>query len=352
MSKQKPDYSFDRGLRIETRQFADNFIDIKELELSQEALRETPNSGDNPRRDAEVAEEMANPRLIRGLGGVGLECAIIGEENADTVMFVSYGWGGNIRHPVAVNEAQALAANNPDTALVFTNTFGAGRSSLLPRSVAKDLRRTGRYGGMGEHVASIYDQIADGRTIHLRGHSLGARTVVGAAPYLETPAETLIVNDPTGTRKMGLLAIANSFAIKEGGHLKNYLAGGLDPHAADLQNNPVKASVWNTVEGTKGGWKQQFLVDPSGLSKDGFGADFAVAAPTVESLIRIISPELSELNDPQAIADIMALSRETQHPQALLEQYVLHDHTHSVMTLPQALARLYQTDQTDITLAA
>lgn len=91
MSKQKPDYSFDRGLRIETRQFADNFIDIKELELSQEALRETPNSGDNPRRDAEVAEEMANPRLIRGLGGVGLECAIIGEENADTVMFVSYG---------------------------------------------------------------------------------------------------------------------------------------------------------------------------------------------------------------------------------------------------------------------
>ena len=290
-----------------------------------------------------VAERMANPELIRGLGGVGLEAAILNPDSQE-VMFVSYGWGGNLRHPVAVNEAQALAANNPDKTLVFTNTFGAGRSSLLPDAVAKDLRKTGRYRGMGEHVASIYDRIADGRVVHLRGHSLGARTVVGAAPFLERPADTMIINDPTGTRKMGLLAIANSFAIKEGRHLKGYLDGGFDQRAAELQNNPVSASVWNTVEGTKGGWKQQFLVDPAGLSRDGFGLDFMEAAPNVESLVRIISPELSELNRPQAIADIMAQCRWSEKPKALLEQYVLADHTHSVVTIPQVLARLYRTD--------
>lgn len=338
-----PDYSLEDGLRVDINQFNPWGATTGYVVVSHASLQETPKSGDNPNRDRMVAEKMANPELIRGLGGVSLEATILNPDGEE-VMFVSYGWGGNLRHPVAVNEAQALAANNPDKTLVFTNTFGAGRSSLLPGLAARDLQKTGRYSGMGEYVAAVYDKITDGRTTHLRGHSLGARTVVGAAPFLETPAETMIINDPTGTRRMGLLAIANNFAIKEGRHLKNYLEGGFDQRAAELQNNPVSASVWNTVEGTKGGWKQQFLVDPAGLSKDGFEHDFRQATPHVESLVRIISPELSELNHPQAIADIMALCRKSENPKALLEQYILRGHTHSAMTIPQVQARLYRKD--------
>lgn len=135
---------------------------------------------------------------------------------------------------MAVYEAQVLAANNRDSQLVFMNNFGTGNSSLLPKSVAQEIRKRGTYLPMGEYVASVFDKVAEGRTTHLRGHSLGARTTTGVAPHLETNPETMILNDPTGTRKMGLLAIASNFALREGSHLKGYVEGGFDPAASDL----------------------------------------------------------------------------------------------------------------------
>lgn len=347
MTKRKiPDYSFKSGLRADVYNYADDGVTSQLLRISPEELMKTPNIGDNPSRDAKVAERMSSPRLVRGLGGVTLETVVIGSEDAEDVMFISYGWGGNVRHPVAIREAQALAANNPDSQLVFSNTFGTGRSSMLPKSVARELRRTGSYSPVGEYVASIYDQLSDGRAVHLRGHSLGGRTAVGAAPYLDNSAETLIINDPTGTRKMSLAGIAMNFAFREGQHLGEYAKSGFDPESGEVQLNPGDSKEWSVSDPTKDGWKQQFLVDPSGLSKASFESDFTKSVPTVSELIRIISPELSELNKPEAVADILSRSRDIEGSKPLLEQYILRDHTHSVVTVPQVLARLYKNDIT------
>lgn len=334
----KPDYSFENGLR-------GNLYDLSEgrdqyFEMTRDQLKGV--SVGDEKLKSEVNERILNPRLVRGIGGVALEIVTLGPDDAEDVVFVSYGWGGNVRHPVARYEAQVLTANNPDKQLVFMNNFGTGKSSLLPKVVSKEIQKTGQYGPMGEYAASVFDKIADGRTTQLRGHSLGARTATGVAPYLEKPADTLILNDPTGTRKMGLLAIAKNFALTEGKHLNGYMNAGFDPVASDLQQNPVKSSIWDTVEGTKGGWKQQFLVDPSGLSKSAFENDLRLAIPHVEREIRVISPELSALNDPRDIADILGRCRDVEKSTALLRQFVLFDHTHSVVTIPQVLATLYE----------
>ncbi len=106
----------------------------------------------------------------------------------------------------------------------------------------------------------------------------------------------------------------------------------------------MKSSVWDTAEGTKGGWKQQFLIDPYGLKRNAFESDLHQATDSVESLIRIISPELSALNKPDAIAEILGRCRDIEGAPTQVEQYVLHDHTHSVVTIPQVLARLYKED--------
>lgn len=340
--KKQPDYGFENGLRIKARDFAHQKEADYDITISQDQLRSLAKP--NEKQAADVAEAMANPRLVRGLGGVALEVAVTGPRDAEEVISVSYGWGGNVRHPVAVYEAQVLTANNPDSQLVFMNNFGTDNSSLLPKAVSKEIRQTGSYLAAGEYIASVIDQVADGRPTHLRGHSLGGRTAVGVAPYLERPADTMVLNDPTGTRKMNLAQIAINFALREGKHLNGYVEAGFDPRMSDLQRNPVKASVWDTAKGNKGGWKQQFLVDPYGLSLDAFEGDLRAAAPSVNSLIRVVSPELSELNEPQTVAEILDRLRDVEGVKADVQQFILRNHTHSAVTVPQVLAAVYKTD--------
>ena len=338
--RRQPDYSFKNGLVIDVNTFhTDNSAGKRELIVSPDELRKTPKSGDNKKRDAVVHEKMINPTLVKGIGGVALETVVIGPEDADAVNFVFYGWGGNTRHPVAIDEAQALVASDPEANWVFMNTFGTGKSSLLPKNAANDVRKHGNYNGMGSYVAAVANRIAEGRSVSLMGHSLGARTAVGAVPHMEINPEALILNDPTGTLRMSLAEIAVRFGVIEGGHIGKYMSGGFDPEAADLQKHgKIQKEL---LEGrTKGGWKQQFLIDPSGLSKPGFGEDFTRAVPFVENEIRVISPEQSALNSPGTIHKIMALAR-SENQQTLMEQWVLRDHTHSVVTIPQVLARLY-----------
>ena len=338
--RKQPDYSFENGLTVDINTFGvDGGLNQSGFNISYDELERTPKGGQNAELDAKVHEKMTNPRLVTGMGGVALEMVAIGPENAEKVDFVFYGWGGNTRHPVAINEAQALAANNKDGLLVFMNTFGTGRSSMLPENAASDVRKHGNYDGMGQYVAAVADKIADGRKVALMGHSLGARTAVGAAPHMASSPEALILNDPTGTRKMSLAEIAVRFGIIEGGHMAKYMKGGFDPEAAYLQKHG-KISKELSQGSTKGGWKQQFLIDPSGLSKPGFAADFMRAAPAIKNEIRIISPELSALNDPSAVAEIMAAAR-GENSKALMKQWVLRDHTHSAVTIPQVLAALY-----------
>ena len=86
------------------------------------------------------------------------------------------------------------------------------------------------------------------------------------------------------------------------------------------------------------------MVDPSGLSKAAFEGDLRLAVPHIEHEVRIISPELSALNNPQDIAGILGRCRYVESSTALLRQFVLIDQTHSVMTIPQVLATLYEQD--------
>lgn len=331
----------EKGLNITVLGFEpDGTRTESEIIISHDELEMSPKGGQDTERDARVYDKMVDPVLTRGMGGVALETVAIGPEDATNVNFVFYGWGGNTRHPVAIHEAQTLAANNPDSLLVFTNNFGTGRSSMLPKVVTSAVRASGHYDGVGEYVASVVDKLTEGRSLSLMGHSLGARTATGTAAHLSNPAEALILNDPTGTRKMNLFEIAIKFGVIEGGHIGRYMKAGFDEKAAYLQKHGSIAKN-AAVKGAKSGWQQQFLIDPSGLSKESFRGDFLKAARSVNKEIRIISPDLSALNDPDDITDIMATAR-GENSRAKMEQYILRDHTHSVVTIPQVLARLYK----------
>lgn len=343
MSKVSPDYGFNNGLLINVHNFTKN--SGRELTVSRHELLGLPNSDQNPGRDERVAEQMRHT-FATNIGGTAVEYTVIGPEDATSVMYALYGWGGNTRHPVAVNEAQVLAAQMPDRQIVFTNVPGAGKSDLLPKSLERAVRE-GNYSGYGELVAQATAPVIDGRPVHLRGHSLGARTALAMSPSVHP--ETLIINDPTGSKKMSLGSIAWKFVVREGMHLGEYVKAGFDPKVAELQKAPVGAVLSDTGNDVKGSLRHQFFVDPVGLSRETLETSLVLAAPNVLQELRVILPDMSALNDSRAIEEIVG--RISGVTDASVEAWILHGHTHSWMAGAPSVEALLYNEQSPLTLA-
>lgn len=130
------DYSFENGLRI-----AEIYPDLRQGNTIQiatpEEIRRLSEEPYSPEHINKIVEQMKNPRYIRGLGGVGIETAIIGNVGADKLQVVLYGWGGNFRHPNALREAITMTYNDPNAAYMVMNMPGVGNSGMLPKSVRK-----------------------------------------------------------------------------------------------------------------------------------------------------------------------------------------------------------------------
>lgn len=343
MNERAPDYAFENGLTADIHSVRNG--QEERYSIPPEALRRLPNAGDSPAQDAELREQIfEHARTVKGLGGKAIEATSFGDQDADNVTTVLYGWGGNFRHDVAIREAQALYQSNPDTQFLLINPGGTGHTDTLPRTVRTEMARRGNYGPLGEHYATALKNsgILDGRPVNLRGHSQGARAALGMAPHFEDGIDTLVVNDPTGSRDLSFLGLANAFMRKESGHLSNYLDAKFDPEASRLQK---EGSAPTTVAETVRSLRQMLLTDPRGLHRETLESALLEAAPNVRNELRVITPELSELSRPDDVAAILGRVLQSAQLQdsLLFEQWVIRDHTHSWMAATPAIqAHMYQ----------
>lgn len=375
-AKITPDYSFDEGLRLErvshivpAAEGTENKLsnDGKITQISPERIKElevNPWLDINKGQKEKVIEQLRNPRYIRGLGGVGIEVALIGDPSAEELQAVYYGWGGAFRHPNAQREAVNMVYANPDVTYMVMNGPGIGNSGMLPESVRKEIRQTGSYVSAGEYYAKVLEHVArDYDKVNVAGHSLGARVATGVAANMTPEAVSeLRLHDPTGTREMSLVDIAVSFFGKEGAENGKYVKESVSPTAKEAGLTPLAVEVprLRDIEYTKGvqfslealdrpfeapknGWIQSLLVDPSGLKRNAFEKDFRVAAPNVRDSIHVLVPELSHLNKWEDIQMIVERARNIPGiPE--IDQWNILRHTHANMNQPASLAAIYSVD--------
>ena len=208
-SPKPTDYDFKNGLQV--AKIDSGLRQGKTIQLAtQEDMRRLAEESYNSNHMNKTVEQLRDPRYIRvfsGLGRVGLEVAIFGNENANKIQSVLYGWGGNFRHPNAIREAAVLACENPDKAIMVVNMPGVGNSGMLPESVRKEIRKTGSYDSLGEYVGPVIDHVAeDFDEVSVGGHSLGGRVVTSSVAHMESKVNELRIFDPVGSRKMGSVA--------------------------------------------------------------------------------------------------------------------------------------------------
>ena len=370
------DYGFDDGLRLErvshivpAAEGTENKLsnDGKIIQISPERIKElevNPWLDINKDQKEKVIEQLRNPRYIRGLGGVGIEVALIGDPSAEELQAVYYGWGGAFRHPNAQREAVNMVYANPDVAYMVMNSPGIGNSGMLPKSVQKEIRQTGSYVSAGEYYAKVLEHVArDYDKVNVAGHSLGARMATGIVANMEPGAVSeLRLHDPVGMRDMGLVALAGSFIVIEGAENGKYVKESASPTAKEVGLTPltVEAPRLRDIEYAKGvqfslealdrpfeapknGWIQSLLVDPSGLKRNAFEGDLREAAPNVRKRIDILVPELSHLNKWEDIQTIVERVRSIPHIPEISQWDILR-HTHANMNQPASLAAIYSAD--------
>lgn len=372
VSSSKPtDYGFENGLQV--AEIDSDLRQGKTIQLAtQEDMRRLAEESYNSNHMNKTVEQLRDPRYIRvfsGLGRVGLEVVIFGNENANKIQAVLYGWGGNFRHPNAIREAAVLACENPDAAIMVMNMPGVGNSGMLPESVRKEIRKTGSYGSLGEYVGPVIDHVAkDFDEVSVGGHSLGGRVATSSVAHMESKVNKLRLFDPVGSRKMGIAALGWNFIGEEGVELMRYGKESLSPSAKELgleflqREDPKvieevgKLSGESSVEFAppKQGWRQQFLTDPFALSNDGLLEDLLKAAPNVRNNIIIFVPEGSHLTNMRDMARIVGIvNGEPKSTSAEVGLYgILNNHTHNVMNDPTVLAIVYGADTKDLALSA
>lgn len=350
------DYSFENGLRI--AEVDGNMHRGESIQIATpEDMRRLSKDPYSLEHMNKIVEQVKNPRYIRGLGGVGVETAIIGNVGADKLQVVLYGWGGNFRHPNALIEAITMTYNDPNAAYMVMNMPGVGNSGMLPKLARKKIRETGSYDSLGEYIGPVLDYIGeDYDSIMVGGHSLGARVATSSVSYMDSKVDELRLFDPVGSR-MGLVALVANFIGKEGWELMRYDKESLAPSVKELglqfltREDPKYVEV---IEGfsegsnsefvvPKQGWRQQFLTDTFALGKDGFAEDLLRAAPNVQREINIFTPEGSHLTNMRNIAHIVGIvNGEPRSTAAEARLFgILDGHTHNVMNVPAILALIY-----------
>lgn len=90
LPSESTDYSFKNGLRI-----AEIYPDLRQGNTIQiatpEDMRRLSEDPYSPEHINKIVEQVKNPRYIRGLGGVGIEVALIGNVGSDKLRVGAYG---------------------------------------------------------------------------------------------------------------------------------------------------------------------------------------------------------------------------------------------------------------------
>ena len=337
------DYSFENGLRI--AEVDGNMHRGESIQIATpEEMRRLSKEPYSSEYMDKIVEQVKNPRYIRGLGGVGIEVALIGNVDSDKL-----------------REAITMTYNDPNAAYLVMNMPGVGNSGMLSESARKKIRETGSYDSLGEYIGPVLDYIGeDYDSIMVGGHSLGARVATSSVSYMDSRVDELRLFDPVGSRNMGLVALGANFIGKEGLELMCYDDKSLAPSAKELDLQFLSREDPGCIEIIEGfsegsnsefiapkqGWRQQFLTDPFALSKDGFPEDLLRAAPNVLNKINIFIPERSHLTNMRNIAYIVGIvNGEPRSTAAEARLFgILDGHTHNVMNVPATLALIYGLD--------
>ena len=249
---------------------------------------------------------------------------------------VTMGWGGNLEASIARLEAAESTKQNPGTDMLIINNPGSGNSSPIPRSVMKEMKRTGSFMPYGELLAEpvrdLYQYYAQ---ISISGHSMGARTGIALGRYIG-PVEYITATDPPGSRKLGLVGLANAFMLKEGAHAREYSKHTDNILSLELQRQNDELA--NKIKSTwKLGWRgaAQMLLNHTGvMSKDGLKVDLDLLLGSGNlngGTLQINSPEFSELNHSEDVHAILT-NLAQKYPKVDVRQAVLLGQTHSVNT--------------------
>ena len=247
-SSKPTDYDFENGLQV--AKIDSDLRQGKTIQIAApEDMRRLSEDPYSPEHINKIVEQVKNPRYIRGLGGVGIEVALIGNVGSDKLKVGAYGWGGNFRHPNALREAITMTYNDPNAAYMVMNMPGVGNSGMLPKSVRKEIRKTGSYDSLGEYIGPVLDYIGeDYDSIMVGGHSLGARVATSSVSHMDSKVDELRLFDPVGSRNMGLVALAANFIGKEGLELMRYDKESLAPSAKELGLHFYLGKILSTLK--------------------------------------------------------------------------------------------------------
>ncbi len=264
-------------------------------------------------------------------GNAAVQSFLIPSENPNgELKTVTMGWGGRADHPDALMELSSIRANNPGTDLLVFNNPGKGESSPIPKSVMRQMKKTGSFIPYGELVAkAINDQTSDYDKLSVYGHSEGARTAIGAITHLDKQAKQASLTDAPGSRNLGLFGIADAFLLKESRHAGEYAkrAKEYGLSAPELANEDVMKDMM--AMGAVG-LKRMFLDEPAVMGKGGLMSDLSkMAASGNVRKVQFNSPEFSELNDPEEIKNIL-LSLAVTYTDVRFMQAVILGQTHSL----------------------
>lgn len=301
--------------------------EIPHLDRSDESWRRVSSAIENPRHEAELGFVLVPPA----------------DGNDDgTLEVFQYPWGGNSSNPVGINELAAYAAAHPRHTIAAIDSPATGASEPLSSAISREIGRTGSYFAYGEVAVRALESVLIDYDRHLfSGASEGARRSISTAAamgeMLDISTAELHLLDPVGTHDQPLLELAKGFGSLEAGHSASYTAASPDKEAAADQatlDSPANVARVLANFALHGGLINQFYREPQAMAKGGMHNDLARAIPHVTELVRISSPELSELTRPRDARDILEALTYTHPtlflPQLVIEHRVIRNQTHAM----------------------
>ena len=287
--------------------------------------------------NAETKLNFATKKFRDAASGVALTATLAGE--GSRLAIIHPGWLGDGEHPLSKYQVTELAKRLPDTQFAYVNAPGVRGSDKLPGRVMREMERSGSYIPYGEILNGVLEKlIKDSDTTDGVGWSTGARALIGMLGAKEESQVfgNLVAIDGPGSRDLGgVLGIKDAFIVNEGAKAKQYNEANADPETIRLKQAGGILGAVKLFGGMalRGALLQEVIGLPKVMAKSGLQGDLIEATDHLgagQKLAMVFSsPELSALNDPQAIKKIMQLV--SSQTDAELTQMVLERQSHGFM---------------------
>mgnify|MGYP001209388921 CR=1 FL=1 len=281
-------------------------------------------------------------------GDGALQTVLLNHEapEANGLTIYGMGIGGNFYHPVGTRDVFALAAAHPDQRLLIMNNAGSDGSSLIPREVMAEMKRTGSYMAKGEWLLHVMDRALEayGENVAFWGNSAGGRVAMGlAAAFGEkgAKANNVRVVDPPSVKQRSVLGVMWGFASQAGDQGK-YRAS---PYGGLEEPDEKTANLFTA----KGAFTDNMLRYPAVMGKAaGFEEDLEAAMAATRGDFSFILPEHSQFTPLQEMREAMGRAAVLQPGDRRLYSVLRHSHTiMSAEAGSRPMATLYELPKHD-----